>query len=63
MKRILLVFGVVISLLSQTSCSNNKNRSRFSDNIDKAWIDYKVDDYLIATGNTKEVLQAITDEM
>ena len=64
-KSMFIVFASVLAFcISGCKGDDPKNAAlTFSENIDKAWRDAKVDEFLAATGDTPEVLNAIRAEM
>lgn len=66
-KRLCLLLAGIVSATVLSSCGNNygsgKERSRFSDNIDAAWKEYKVDEYLEKIKATPEALEAMRKKM
>ena len=66
MKKMKFLFSTIISALCLTSCVDygyGKDRSKFSDTIDKAWQDYGIDAYLNESGNTPEMFKKAYDRM
>lgn len=66
-KKLSLLFAGILSIVALSSCGHNygsnKERSRFSDNIDAAWVRLKVDEYLARTNTTKEALDEMKKKM
>lgn len=66
MKKIRLLLAGILSAVSLTSCvkyGSDRDRSRFSDNIDAAWKRLGVDEYMRKTNTTPEALAAMKEKM
>lgn len=66
-KKISLLLVGLLTTAVLSSCGinygSNKDRSRFSDNIDAAWKENKVDEYLLSINTTPEALEAMRKKM
>lgn len=67
MKKFYMLILVILCIASLSGCGNDNNpkegESRFTANINKAWIDYEVDKKQDETGNTKEAIEATREQM
>lgn len=66
MKKLRLLLAGVLSAVTLVSCvkyGSDKDRSRFSDNIDAAWKRLDVDGYMRKTNTTPEALAAMKKKM